>query len=298
MEIRWNRSDGSFTAKWKSKEKVTLYSSLRKVKLLGRTAKMDDIAAWMSEIRPLETYEDGMKFLLPDGAVQYIYPMIPAGKVAVRGKEMMVANLKPFRDVERRISGSDCDITMTWPTGAESAVLIVKDTKATGLDDMGGERITITREAYNNDKMVRVPMGGSKKKIVTIYAVYDVEKEKMPSRGMWIDVYSGSSAKVRYSMTAEKSGRDMKFMVSIDADRSVQELPPVSAIHVQEGLPLKRRDGAAIWSSKSPVVLHGGKALLTFQCSPDINVSRVRLFFDSDENYNLFRFIHPLYGGR
>jgi hypothetical protein len=298
MEIRWNRTDGSFTAKWNSKEKVVLYLSPRKVKLQGRTAKMDDIATWMTEIRPLATYEDGMKFLLQDEAVQYIYPMIPVGKVAVRGKEMMVANLRPFRDVERRISGSDCDLTMTWPPGAESAVLVVKDAKATGPDDMEGERITITREAYNNDRMIRVPMGNSKKRIVTIYAVYDVENEKMPSRGMCIDVYSGSSTKVRYTMTAERIGKDMKFMVSIDTDRGISGLPPLSAVHVREGIPLKRRDGEAIWSSRQHVPLQGGKALLTFQCPPDVNVSRVRLFFDSDENYNLFKFIHPLYGGR
>ena len=160
MEIRWNRADGSYTAKWKSKEKVVLYFSPRKVNMFGRMVKIDDLNAWMKEIQPLEVYENGMRFLLPDGAVQYIYPMIPVGKVAVRGKDMMVANLKPFRDVEKRISGNDCDITMTWPTGAESAILVIKDsTVATGPDDLDAERITMTRDAYNKDKMVRIPMG-------------------------------------------------------------------------------------------------------------------------------------------
>jgi len=296
MEIRWNKADGSFTAKWKSKEKVVLYSSPRKVNMFGRTVKMDDLNAWMKEIQPLEVYENGMRFLLPDGAVQYIYPMIPAGKVAVRGKDITVANLKPFRDVEKRISGNYCNVTMTWPDGADSAIFVIKESAAaTGPDDLDAERITITKDAYNKDKMVRIQMGNSKKRIVTIYAVYDVSGEKMTSRGMSIDIYSGVSSKVRYSMAAEGSKTESRITLSIDADRSVIELPPVTAVAVKEGIPLKIWDGESIWSSNRPIPLNNGKAVVSFIVKDKVDISKVRLFFVKEDDYNMLRFIHPLY---
>jgi len=297
MEIRWNKADGSFTAKWKSKERVVLYSSPRKVNMFGRMVKLEDLNAWMKEIQPLEVYENGMRFFLPDGAVQYIYPMIPAGKVAVRGKDIMVANLKPFRDVEKRMSGNDCDVTMTWPTGAESAVFVIKDSSAaSGPDDLDAERITITRDAYNKDKMVRIPMGNSKKRVITLYAVYDVSGERMTSRGMSLDVYSGASSKVRYNMVVEGSSRtETKIVLSIDTDHSVRELPPMTAVEVKEGIPIKIWDGESIWSSNKPVPLSGGKAVIVFTAKDKVDISKVRLFFVREEDYNMFRFIHPLY---
>jgi hypothetical protein len=297
MEIRWNKSDGSFTAKWKSKENVVLYSSPRKVNMFGRMIKLDDLNAWMKEIQPLETYENGIRFMLPDGAVQHIYPMIPAGKVAVRGKDIMVANLRPFRDVEKRMSGNDCDITMTWPTDAESAILVIKESSsASGPDDLDAERIMITRDAYNKDRMVRIPMGSSKKRVVTLYAVYDVSGERMNSRGMSFDIYSGAYTKVRYSMAVENSSKtESKIILSIDTDPSVKELPPVSAVAVKEGIPLKIWDGESIWSSNRPVPVSMGKAVIVFTVKVNVDLSKVRLFFDKEEDYNLFRFIHPLY---
>ena len=297
MEIRWNKADGSFTAKWKSKEKVVLYSSPRKVNMFGRMVKFEDLNAWMREIQPLETYENGMKFFLPDGAVQYIYPMIPAGKVAVRGKDIMVANLKPFRDVEKRMSGNDCDVTMTWPNGADSAILAVKESSvASGPDDLEAERITITKEAYNKDKMVRIPMGNSKKRVVTLYAVYDVSGERMTSRGMSLDIYSGACNKVRYNMSVEGSSRtEMRIILSIETDREVRELPPVTAVAVKEGIPLKIWDGESIWSSNRPVPVNNGNAAIMFTVKERVDISKVRLFFVKEEDYNMFRFIHPLY---
>jgi len=300
MEIRWNKSDGSFTAKWNSKENVVLYSSPRKVNMFGKMVKLEDLNAWMTEILPLETYLDGMKFFLPDGAVQYIYPMIPAGKMAVRGKDILVANFKPFRDVEKRISGSDCDLTMTWPNGVESAIIVVKESSAaSGPDDLNAERITITREAYNRDKMVRIPMGNFKKRVITLYAVYDVTGEKMTSRGMSIDVYSGMCNKVRYSMSEDSVSRnESKIMLSLETETSIRELPSMVAIAVKEGIPLNIWDGEAEWASNRPVPLNGGRTVIVFQTKNKIDLSKTRLFFVDGESYNLFKFIHPIYKER
>lgn len=300
MEIRWNKTDGSYTAKWKSKEKVVLYSSPKKVTMFGRNIPVSDLNSWMTEIKPIEVYDDGMKFMLSDGAVQYIYPMIPAGKIAIRGKDIMVANLKPFRDVEKRLSGKDCDLTMNWPTDAESAIIVVKDSSpALGPDDVNAEKITVSRNAYNTDKMVRISMGNSKKRVVTLYAVYDVSGDKMNSRGMSIDVYSGSCTKVKYTMSLDKSTKtESKVLISIDADYTVKELPQMTAICVNEGIPLKIWDGESVWTSNGPIALSAGKALITFHTKPKIDLSKIRMFFTNEDDYHLFRFIHPIYKDR
>jgi hypothetical protein len=297
MEVRWNKSDGSFTAKWKSKEQVSLYYSPKKVTMYGRMIQLSDLNSWMKEVQPLETYEDGMRFMLPDGAVHYIYPMISAGNVAVRGKDVMVANLKPFRDVEKKMSGNDCDLTMNWPNDAETAIIAIKDdSPVTDPNDITAERVTVSREAYNSNKIVRIPMGNSKKRVATIFAQYDVDGERLYSRGMSINIFSGDYNKVKYKIEVEKASKvDSKILLSIETEPQIKELPAMCAICVSEGIPLKMWDGVSIWTSKTPTPLNNGKTVITFMAGPKLDLSKVRLFFLNEEEYHNFKFIHPLY---
>lgn len=297
MKIHWNKSDGSFTAKWKSKENVVLYASPKKVTMYGRTVQLKDLNSWMTEIEPLETLDDGMRFILPDGAVQYLYPMIPSGNIAIRGKEVMVANLKPFRDVEKKMSGNDCDITMNWPKGADTAVIAIKnDSPATDPDDITAERITVSREAYDAHKMVRIPMGSSKKRIMTIFAQYEVDGSLLYSRGMSIDAFSGDYNKVSYTIDLEKSKKtETRVTVNFITDPSVSELPAMCAVYVAEGIPLKIWDGVSIWKCDRPVRLTNGRGTIVFAAEPNLDPRRVRVFFINEENYHHLRFIHPIY---
>ncbi len=297
MEIRWNKSDGSFTAKWKSKEQVILYSSPKKVTMYGRMVQMSDLNSWMKEIQPLETYEDGMRFMLPDGAVHYIYPMISAGKVAVRGKDVMVANLKPFRDVEKKMSGNDCDLTMNWPDDAETAIIAIKEeSPVIDPNDMTAEKITVSREAYSSNKMVRIPMGNSKRKVATIFAQYDVDGDKLYSRGMSINIFSGNYNKIKYKMEIEKSTKtDSKVLISLETDPQIKELPAMCAISVSEGIPLKIWDGMNIWTNKAVTPLNNGKSVITFMARSNLDLKKVRLFFLNEDDYHHFKFIHPIY---
>lgn len=297
MVIRWNKEDGTFTASWKSKENVVLYSSPKKVTMYGRMIPIQDLNSWMEEIQPLETYEDGMRFSLKDGAVQYIYPMIPAGKVAVRGKDVMIANLRPFRDVEGKMSGGDCDITMDWPVDAESAVIAIKDNATvTDPNDITAEKITVSREAYDRDRMIRIPMGNSKKKVMTLFAQYTINGERMYSRGMSIDIFSGNYSKVKYTMELDRSMRgSSKANVSLETEPGIRMLPPMCAISVSEGIPLKIWDGENIWTCRTPIALSNGRATISFTAPPKLDLSKVRLFFLDEEDYHSFRFIHPLY---
>ncbi len=295
MEIRWNKSDGSYTARWSSSEQVVLYSSPKRVKMFGQTVPMDDLESWMTKIEPLDLYKDGCRFELPDGAVRFVYPMIPVGRTAIRGRESMITNLRPFRDVEKRLSNNECDLSMTWPEGADTAMAVIGD-RAMNAGDPRAEKITVSREGYNTDRHIRINMGQAVKKTVTLYAVYDIEGTKMKSLGVSIDLYSGVCTKVRYTVKADRPTRkDCTVQLAIDAPEQIQ-LPQMVMVAVGTGIPLKITDGETVWSSGGSVPLTGGKTVLTFTVPRERgDVRRMRLFFPNKEDYNLNRFIHPLY---
>ena len=294
LKIKWNKSDGTYTAKWSTTEPVTLYCTPKRITIPGNMVKMDDIVSWMKPIEPIVEYSDGIRFSLPDGSVQYIYPIIPRGKVGIKGTEMMVANLKPFRDVEKTISNKDCVITMAWPDDAVEAKLVISNGEVRSLDDIDAEIKTVRREEYMEERQIRIPMGRSAKKCINIFALYRINDEMIASRGIAVDVYSAECRKVRYTVRQEKGGMRMEF----SADADVSEIPPILAVQVAEGIPLKRSDGEVIWRSHNPVQLTQGKGVLTVQCKNLEDPARMRLFFENDANYNMFRFMHPLYGRR
>ena len=294
LKIKWNKSDGTYTAKWSTTEPVTLYCTPKRITIPGNMVKMDDIVSWMKPIEPIVEYSDGIRFSLPDGSVQYIYPIIPRGKVGIKGTEMMVANLKPFRDVEKTISNKDCVITMAWPDDAVEAKLVISNGEVRSLDDIDAEIKTVRREEYMEERQIRIPMGRSAKKCINIFALYRINDEMIASRGIAVDVYSAECRKVRYTVRQEKGGMRMEF----SADADVSEIPPILAVQVAEGIPLKRSDGEVIWRSHNPVQLTQGKGVLTVQCKNLEDPARMRVFFENDADYNMFRFMHPLYDRR
>ena len=294
LKIRWNKSDGTYTAKWSTDEPVTLYCTPKKITIPGNMVKMEDIVSWMKPIEPIMEYSDGIRFSLPDGSVQYIYPIIPRGKVGIKGTELMVANLKPFRDVEKTISNKDCIITMAWPDDATEAKLVISNGEVRGLDDIDAEIKTVRREEYMEERQIRIPMGHSAKKCINIFALYKVNDEMIASRGIAIDVYSAECRKVSYTVRKEKTGMRMDFT----ADPDVSEIPAIIAVQVAVGIPLKRTDGEVIWRSHNPVQLTQGRGSLTVQCKNLEDPARMRLFFENDSDYNMFRFMHPLYNRR
>ena len=294
LKIRWNKSDGTYTAKWSTDEPVTLYCTPKKITIPGNMVKMEDIVSWMKPIEPIMEYSDGIRFSLPDGSVQYIYPIIPRGKVGIKGTELMVANLKPFRDVEKTISNKDCIITMAWPDDAAEAKLVISNGEVRGLDDIDAEIKTVRREEYMEERQIRIPMGHSAKKCINIFALYKVNDEMIASRGIAIDVYSAECRKVSYTVKKEKTGMRMDFT----ADPDVSEIPAIIAVQVAVGIPLKRTDGEVIWRSHNPVQLTQGRGSLTVQCKNLEDPARMRLFFENDSDYNMFRFMHPLYNRR
>jgi len=291
MGIQWNKNDGTYTAKWSTKSPVMLFSSQKKYKITGSMVKMEDIKSWMNEIKTIQDYEDGAKFELPDGTVQYIYPIIPLGAMGIKGTEVMVANLKPFRDVEKIMSNKDCILTMNWPDSAIAAKLVISTSGVKDYNDATAEIITVSREEYNEDKMIRIPMGKSPKKCINIFATYNINNDIIHSRGIVIDVYSAECKKVRYNIDGNKKTANLDLVT----DPEVTELPPIALVRVEVGIPLRKGDGEILWSSGGPVRLTGGKARVMMTTKGHDDRERMRIFFENEEDYNLFRFVHPLY---
>ena len=294
MGIQWNKNDGTYTAKWKSKSPVMLFCSEKRYAIAGNMVKMEDIKAWMNEIKTIQDYDDGAKFNLPDGTVQYIYPIIPLGNMGIKGTEVMVANLKPFRDVEKTISNKDCILTMTWPDTAISAKIVISNSVVKDYNDPTAEILTVSREEYNEDKLIRIPMGRSPKKCINIFATYNINNDILYSRGIVIDVYSGECKKIHYTLDAGKKGA----VLELTADQTVSSIPPICISRVDVGIPLRKEDGEILWAAKAPISFAGGKATITISLGGHTDAEHMRVFFNSDEDYNLYRFIHPLYDRR
>ena len=273
---------------------MTLYQTSKKINFSGRTMKMDDLTAVMEEIVPLDTYNDKIRFSMSDGAVWYVYPVIQVGKTAIRGAPVCTMNLEPFRDIERRMVNKDCVITMTWPPGAIEAEFKISNSEIKDPDDPNLERRTVRRKDYEEDRQVVIPMGESVRKYIRICAKYRVEDEIMPSRPVVVSIYSVECRKVRYKASRDK--RTMTF--SLSADPEVKEIPAIMAVQSSERIPLRSGDGEVVWRSEGPIPFIGGTATASFQCGPQTDMERIRLFFVEEADYNLFKFIHPIYRRR
>ncbi len=295
MKITWEKADGTYTARWSTKENVVLYSSPKKIAMSGSMVKMDDIRSWMTEIVPISRLTDGIRFSLPDGAVRFIYPIIPVGTIGIRGTDLLVANLRPFRDVEWCISNKDCLVTMAWPNDAIEAKLVISNGPTPrDITDNNAEIITVRREEYMEDREIRIPMGRSRRKFVNIYAIYPIETNLRASRPVLIEVNNGQSRKVRYTMKQERN------MVAIDlsTEAGVNQLPPMMLVQTSKGIPLKRTDGEVVWRSNGPVSIQNGRSVISIQCNGLEDLKRTRLFLVNDSDYYDFRFVHPLYDRR
>ena len=300
IEIGWNRADGTYTARWGTREGVVLYRSPVRAKMPGPTVPVEELERMMTRIEPLDSYENGCRFELPGGVVEYVYPMIPVGPVAVKGKDVMIVNLHPFSDLEKRPAGDACDITMTWPEDAEYA-LVTATTTSAEADGTGTERIAVSREGYRANSRIRVPLGRERRKRVTVCAVYDVEGRKLKSAGRTLDIYSGRTDNVSYTVEAEESDAQTgEAHVSISLEcRGASSVPRCVLVGMAGGVPLRMRDGEVLWDSDGPIQLSDGRAAVSFDAAlAGMKLPNLRLFFPDREEYNLYSLVHPLYGGR
>ncbi len=293
IRIRRDDRDGSYIAKWSRDQSAVLYHTPRKVPIDSVNLKMDDVNAWMKPVDVVELLPDGVRFRLPEGAIEYVYPITQMGKLAIRGMGISVSNAKPFSDLDYAISGKDCVMTMAWPEGAKAAKIVVSNDRAKSIDDATAEVVVVKREQYMKDKQIRIGMGHHSMRCFNVYAIYDVDGIEVNAKGVAFEAYSGIAKKVRYTVKQERSGIRLGFQT----DKDIKEIPPVVAVVATAGIPLKKSDGGRIYESNGTVKLIDGKGELSIACDKT-DTSKMRLFFADDRDYNMFKLIHPLYGRR
>ncbi len=291
-DLRVTRSrSGTYVARWTSSIEAKLYRSERKLKFSSRIMMMDDVRSLMKEVVPKENYSDGIAFDMDGGAIWYLFPIIQVGKTAVRGDEVCVINLEPFKNIEKTVKDGDCIITMDWPQSALGAELRVSDSYVSDPEDPNLMVRSVSRKEYEDSRQIAVPMGKSAAKFIFIFAKYRYEDEIRLSHPTMIGVFSAACRKIRYTAARDRKGISFR----LQADPEVESIPEIMAVQSDGRFPLRAGDGRTVWKSGGKVSLSGGTATVSFPAEPQMEMERMRLFFCEESNYNIFRFIHPLY---
>jgi hypothetical protein len=87
-------------------------------------------------------------------------------------------------------------------------------------------------------------------------------------------------------------------MLELTAGPEVTSIPEIAIVRVDVGIPLRKEDGEVLWSSGKPVTFTNGKCSLDVILAGHTDAEHMRVFFVNEEDYNLYRFIHPLYNRR
>ncbi len=299
LAIRWDRKRGNYIASWTGPLTATLYYSTVKREIPSGHMALRDLAASMTRIEPLDTGDGVFRFGLPEATALFIYPVLASGNTAVVGREFVVANLRPFRNLSKAVEGSTCRLSMEWPDDAQYAAVEVVGRYSDGSEHR--EEIEKSRSDYDNDGFVEFQMGGSASTEVAVYAVYDIEGENRRSIGLTTSIFSGEPCKVDYVLsTSPVKGDRKKVRVDVSFNCPGETVVPRCVmIRTEEGIPLRERDGEMIWESDDPVVLSNGRAECSFVISKDdADLNSMRLFFPDRKNYNKYRFVHPIYDRR
>lgn len=296
LTVRWDRRHRCYTAKWTGSQDAVLYYSDRKDAVTGQRLSPKVLETEMNRIEPLDSDDGTFRFTLPDTTVTYVFPVLNVGTTYIRGKECVVANLRPFGNVSKTVDGYDCAVRMAWPENADSASVEIAGKNEDGEDAV--EEFEVSREEYSDADGIQFRLNGSLRTAVTLRAVYDIDGVKQKSIGVTTDIFTGSCSKVKYRLCKESVKGDRK-KVRIDVDFECpgeNSVPRCVMIAVKEGIPLRRTDGEQIWESDDPVILSDGKCQCSFVIPKEIaDLGRMRLFFPDRKNYGRYRFVHPVY---
>ncbi len=299
LTIRWDRKHGTYIASWTGPLSATLYYSTMKREIPRGHMSAKELPGIMTRIDPLETEDGVFRFTLPQATVLYVYPVLTSGNTAVVGKEFVLANLHPFRNLTKTLEGNTCRLSMEWPDEAEAAAVEILRRKADGTEET--EELEITRTDYDNDGFVEFQLGGSANTDVAVYAVYTIENEARRSIGLNTSIFSGESCKVDYvvSTSAVKGDRKKtRLEISFNCPGETV-IPRCVMVLTDQGIPLRQRDGEVVWESDDPIILSNGRADCSFVMGKEeVDLSRMRLFFPDKRNYNKYRFVHPIYNRR
>ena len=296
LAVTWDRDRACYVADWTGPRDAVLYFANSKDSVPGEHVSVKDLSTRMNRIEPLDSDDGVYRFTLPEATVTYICPTVTVGNTTVRGRECVVANLKPFRNLTKSVDDRVCRLTMDWPADADNAYVLIK-----GRDQEGDLREWEQRtdwDEYKAKGCLEVPLKGSVRTSVTVCAEYLIDGKELKSIGVTTDVYSGTWNKVSYTLDTESVKGDRKktrVMVRMSCPGETI-IPRCVMVSCDGHIPLRKTDGTVIWESDDPIVLVDGSTLMSFVTPKDgVDLSSMRLFFADRTDYDRFGLVHPIY---
>ncbi len=190
MTVEWDRGTRLYRAKWSAPSKAVLYRSSFHPQFAGRAVRMDDLDSWLQRIE-CESSEGEADFPLPAGYAHFITPVVRCGETGIVGNVTLITNLRPLTDVSKRTEDGVCTLTFPWPEGA--VAVVVKS---------GDESVMIDRPPGEKEGSVKVPMGSTNRRQVSLTAVYDVDGARMSSLSTRNDVWQVGASLITYEITS------------------------------------------------------------------------------------------------
>lgn len=296
LSVAWDKKHNCYTAEWTGPESTFLCYSLARSDLPEIHTARNVTSESVTPVSPLDSDDGKFRFELPVATVIYVYPITKIGNTYIRGKECIVADLRPFKDIAHSIEGQECRLTVSWPEGAEGffAVVSGKDPEGNRADT----EYTMSRTEYKSAGAFVFPLNGCAKTKVTVFAEYSIDGKNLRSIGHSLEVVKYDACTIRYTLSLEPVKGDRKVVrvkIKFSCDKR-SNIPRCMMIASDGFLPLRMKDGKVIWESDDPTILLDGSTEASFVTPKEnADLGHMRLFFADREMYNKCHFVHPIF---
>lgn len=296
LTVTWDRKRNCYIADWTGPENTFLYYALSKSDLPEVHTTQKTLSDNMVRIDPLNSDDELFRFKLPVATVVYVCPVIKVGNTFIRGRECVVADLRPFKNLSHSVEGRTAKLTLTWPEDAENLFAVVSGKNPDGTDDIS--EYTVSRNEYDSYNFFAFPLKGSAKTKVTVFAEYSVDEKKLRSIGRSTEIVCYRCSTIRYSLSLESVKGDRKVSrvrIKFSCDNR-SNIPRCVMVVANGFIPLRAKDGKVIWESDEPVILLDGSTEVSFVTPKEkADLGHMRIFFADKEDYNKCHFMHPIF---
>ncbi len=296
LSVTWDKKHNSYIADWTGPESTFLCYSVSRSDLPEIHTTQNILSESTIPISPLDSDDGKFRFELPVATVIYVYPITKIGNTYIRGKECIVADLRPFKDLAHSIDGQECKLTVSWPEDAEGFFAIVsgKDAEGNQVDT----EYSLSRSEYESAEAFVFPLNGCAKTKVTVFAEYSIDGKTLRSIGHSLEVVKYDACTIKYTLSLEPVKGDRKVVrvkMKFNCDKR-SNIPRCMMIASDGSLPLRMKDGKVIWESDDPILLLDGSTEASFVTPKEnADLGHMRLFFADKEVYNKCHFIHPIF---
>ncbi|MCQ2070676.1 MAG: zinc ribbon domain-containing protein [archaeon] len=294
LELEWNRDDGTYTVRWDMDGDVELYASPEKHALKNVVMRLRDV---QDIVVPIEGRwgDKCCTFDPPFVGSMYLYPLTVFRDRAVVGKEYVIKVLEPVHGLVKNVEGDMCSLAFEWPNAAIGVKAVID-----------GKEKRVYRDEYNREGCLRFRLGRNLGTSVELRMIYEkdlgqsseglsTEEREDYSVPVSLTVYHNNYSTVQYSISAGRMSNDKRsYSVKVNLRSSAPTIPKVLVVYSDEKYPLKRFDGELVHESEDPLVFTDNLCEFSFTMTRDnIDLNRMKLFFEDAEAYNYLRFVHP-----